>query len=138
MLPGHQPEPRSQLFAVVKLLRVPDGGDQRTGSDRTDAANFIELAAGIVFTMPGLDLQLKLADLFFEFVEFLKERPCCTGSAGWRADPDANRSAGLLCIPEEEAKLRSPAYQGELVHALAIGIQCYFAKNPPLARSRQL
>ena len=32
----------------------------------------------------------------------------------------------------------NPAYQAELVHALAIGIQRYFAKNPPLARSRQL
>jgi N-acetylmuramoyl-L-alanine amidase len=46
--------------------------------------------------------------------------------------------SGFISNPEEEAKLRSPAYQAELVHALAIGIQRYFAKNPPLARSRQL
>ena len=46
--------------------------------------------------------------------------------------------SGFISNPEEEARLRSPAYQAELVHALAIGIQRYFAKNPPLARSRQL
>lgn len=46
--------------------------------------------------------------------------------------------SGFISNPEEESKLRSPAYQAELVHALAIGIQRYFAKNPPLARSRQL
>jgi N-acetylmuramoyl-L-alanine amidase len=46
--------------------------------------------------------------------------------------------SGFLSNPEEESKLRNPEYQTQLVHALAIGIQRYFAKNPPLARSRQL
>ena len=40
--------------------------------------------------------------------------------------------------PEEEAKLRDPAYQAQLVEALASGVQRYFARNPPLARSRVL
>ena len=44
----------------------------------------------------------------------------------------------FISNPEEEAKLREPDYQARLVHALAVGIQRYFAKNPPLARSRQL
>ena len=44
----------------------------------------------------------------------------------------------FISNPEEEAKLRDPAYQAEVVHALAVGIHRYFAKNPPLARSRQL
>lgn len=46
--------------------------------------------------------------------------------------------SAFISNPEEEAKLRDPAYQRELVKALAVGIQRYFAKNPPLARSRQL
>ncbi|MEP7101202.1 MAG: N-acetylmuramoyl-L-alanine amidase [Burkholderiales bacterium] len=46
--------------------------------------------------------------------------------------------SAFISNPEEEAKLRDPEYQAQLVHALAIGIQRYFAKNPPLARSRQL
>jgi N-acetylmuramoyl-L-alanine amidase len=46
--------------------------------------------------------------------------------------------SAFISNPEEEAKLKDPAYQAQLVRALAVGIQRYFAKNPPLARSRQL
>jgi N-acetylmuramoyl-L-alanine amidase len=46
--------------------------------------------------------------------------------------------SAFISNPEEEAQLRDPEYQAQLVHALAVGIQRYFAKNPPLARSRQL
>ena len=46
--------------------------------------------------------------------------------------------SAFISNPEEEAKLRDADYQARLVHALALGIQRYFAKNPPLARSRQL
>ena len=46
--------------------------------------------------------------------------------------------SAFISNPEEETKLRDPEYQAQLVHALAVGIQRYFAKNPPLARSRQL
>jgi N-acetylmuramoyl-L-alanine amidase len=46
--------------------------------------------------------------------------------------------SAFISNPEEEARLRDPDYQAQLVHALATGIQRYFAKNPPLARSRQL
>ena len=34
--------------------------------------------------------------------------------------------------------LRDPQDRAQLVEALATGIQRYFARNPPLARSRQL
>lgn len=44
----------------------------------------------------------------------------------------------FISNPEEEAKLRDPAYQQKLVDALATGIARYFAKNPPLARHRAL
>jgi N-acetylmuramoyl-L-alanine amidase len=44
----------------------------------------------------------------------------------------------FISNPEEEDKLRDPAYQARLVTALATGITRYFAKNPPLARQRQL
>lgn len=44
----------------------------------------------------------------------------------------------FISNPEEEAKLRSPRYQAEIVAALASGIQRYFKRNPPLARQRTL
>ncbi|HWP20679.1 MAG TPA: N-acetylmuramoyl-L-alanine amidase [Burkholderiaceae bacterium] len=44
----------------------------------------------------------------------------------------------FISNPEEEAKLRDPRYQEELVDAMMKGIRNYFAKNPPLARNRQL
>jgi N-acetylmuramoyl-L-alanine amidase len=46
--------------------------------------------------------------------------------------------SAFISNPEEENKLRDPQYRVRLVEALAIGIQRYFARNPPLARSRQL
>jgi len=44
----------------------------------------------------------------------------------------------FISNPQEEAKLRDPEFQRELVEALATGITRYFAKNPPLSRHRNL
>jgi N-acetylmuramoyl-L-alanine amidase len=44
----------------------------------------------------------------------------------------------FISNPGEEAKLADPQYRARLVDALLSGIQRYFAKNPPLARTRQL
>jgi N-acetylmuramoyl-L-alanine amidase len=44
----------------------------------------------------------------------------------------------FISNPEEEAKLRDPEHQRQLVQALAAGIKRYFARNPPLARNRPL
>ena len=46
--------------------------------------------------------------------------------------------SAFISNPGEEAKLRDPDYQQRLVNALVAGIQRYFARNPPLARSRTL
>jgi N-acetylmuramoyl-L-alanine amidase len=46
--------------------------------------------------------------------------------------------SAFISNPEEEAKLRDPRYQTQLVEALAVGIGRYFARNPPLARNRTL
>lgn len=52
--------------------------------------------------------------------------------------PSVLVETAFISNPEEEAKLRSTAYQEDLADALMRGIQSYFAQNPPLARSRQL
>ncbi|WP_332816373.1 N-acetylmuramoyl-L-alanine amidase [Ramlibacter sp.] len=50
--------------------------------------------------------------------------------------PSVLVETAFISNPEEEAKLRSDAYQEELADALMRGIGRYFAANPPLARSR--
>lgn len=44
----------------------------------------------------------------------------------------------FISNPQEEAKLASAAYRAQLVDALLAGIRRWVAKNPPLARNRQL
>ena len=50
--------------------------------------------------------------------------------------PSVLVESAFISNPEEEAKLRSPAYQRSMADSLMRGIQGYFARNPPLARSR--
>ncbi len=50
--------------------------------------------------------------------------------------PSVLVETAFISNPEEEARLRSDAYQEQLADALMRGIDRYFAKNPPLARSR--
>lgn len=52
--------------------------------------------------------------------------------------PSVLVETAFISNPEEEAKLRSADYQEELAAALMRGIEGYFARNPPLARNRQL
>ena len=50
--------------------------------------------------------------------------------------PSVLVETAFISNPEEEAKLRSSAYQNQLADAMMQGILEYFAKNPPLARNR--
>jgi N-acetylmuramoyl-L-alanine amidase len=43
----------------------------------------------------------------------------------------------FISNPEEEAKLKDDGYQNQIADAITKGIRRYFAKNPPLAKSRQ-
>ena len=52
--------------------------------------------------------------------------------------PSVLVETAFISNPEEEARLRSSAYQQQLADALMRGITRYFAKNPPLARSRSM
>lgn len=50
--------------------------------------------------------------------------------------PSVLVETAFISNPDEEMRLRSSAYQEQLADALMRGITRYFAKNPPLARSR--
>jgi N-acetylmuramoyl-L-alanine amidase len=42
----------------------------------------------------------------------------------------------FISNPEEEAKLTDNGYQDQIADAIVKGVKRYFAKNPPLAKSR--
>jgi N-acetylmuramoyl-L-alanine amidase len=44
--------------------------------------------------------------------------------------------AAFISNPEEEARLNDEKYIAQLADALVRGIEGYFSRNPPLARSR--
>jgi len=52
--------------------------------------------------------------------------------------PSVLVETAFISNPDEEAKLRSDDYQVQLADALMRGIIRYFARNPPLARNRQI
>jgi N-acetylmuramoyl-L-alanine amidase len=52
--------------------------------------------------------------------------------------PSVLVETAFISNPDEEAKLRSEAYQVQLADALMRGVNRYFARNPPLARNRPL
>lgn len=52
--------------------------------------------------------------------------------------PSVLVETAFISNPEEEQKLRSSEYQDQLANALVRGIERYFSRNPPLARSRPL
>ncbi|WP_127803725.1 N-acetylmuramoyl-L-alanine amidase [Hydrogenophaga sp. NH-16] len=51
--------------------------------------------------------------------------------------PSVLVETAFISNPDEEARLRSEAYQNQLADALLKGIVKYFAANPPLARKQQ-
>ena len=52
--------------------------------------------------------------------------------------PSVLVETAFISNPEEESRLRSNDYQEQLADAIMRGIHRYFARNPPLARSRPL
>jgi len=54
------------------------------------------------------------------------------------AIPSILVETAFISNPQEEDKLRDPDYRKQLVEALFTGIDRYFAKNPPIARHRDV
>ncbi len=52
--------------------------------------------------------------------------------------PSVLVETAFISNPDEEQRLRDPAYQHQLADALLKGIVAYFAQNPPLARNRSV
>jgi len=52
--------------------------------------------------------------------------------------PSVLVETAFISNPDEERRLKDPAFQAAMADALTQGIVAYFSRNPPLARSRQI
>jgi N-acetylmuramoyl-L-alanine amidase len=50
--------------------------------------------------------------------------------------PSSLIETAFISNPEEEKRLNDDAYQDQLATAILQGLQRYFAKNPPLGKSK--
>ena len=83
-LPGHQAQPGGKLSSVLEVLGITDGRDERTGSDRADAGNLLELAACLALAVRSLDLCLEFTDLAIEFLEVIEQTLDQQPKAAWQ------------------------------------------------------
>src|SRR3954451_15238505 len=80
VLPWDQPQPCRQLAAVPESRWIGDGGDDRRGSNRTDAGDSGEVAAGFVRFVPGEDSPFQRVNTFVARVNLVSDLP--KGEAG--------------------------------------------------------
>ena len=73
MLARHQAQPGRHLAPAGEVLCVAYAGHQRAGRDRADPRDLLELSAGLVLGVPGLDLEFHLADLQVEHLELIHQ-----------------------------------------------------------------
>ena len=124
--------------------------DRENTSDLVGGANIKAKDAGVLRTLLDMSTTAQIKDSLRIGHEVLrrieriarlhKPRVEQAGFAVLKAPdiPSILVETAFISNPEEEARLRDPAYQAQLVDALAGGIQRYFAKNPPIARQRVL
>ncbi len=70
---GTSPSQAATCRPLSKLFASPIDGDQRTGGDRADARDLLELPAELAAAMPRLDLGLELVDLPIQLLEVLEQ-----------------------------------------------------------------
>ncbi|QNN58330.1 N-acetylmuramoyl-L-alanine amidase [Diaphorobacter ruginosibacter] len=115
------------------------GGMNVTSQDRHVQRALLDMS-----TTAQINDSLKLGSVLLGeiggFAKLHKPRVEQAGFAVLKAPdiPSVLVETAFISNPDEEAKLRSTAYQIQLADALMRGITRYFAKNPPLARNRSV
>ncbi len=109
-------------------VKVKDPAVQRAILDMSTAAQIND----------SLKLGNKLLGEIGSFAKLHKPRVEQAGFAVLKAPdiPSILIEIAFISNPEEEQRLRSQDYQDQLADAMLRGLQHYFAKNPPLARTR--
>jgi N-acetylmuramoyl-L-alanine amidase len=120
-------ENRADLVGGVNI-KVKDATVQRAILDMSTTAQIND----------SLKLGSNLLGEIGGFAKLHKPRVEQAGFAVLKAPdiPSVLIETAFISNPEEEQRLRSEEYQDQLADAMLRGLQRYFAKNPPLARSR--
>lgn len=123
-------ENQSDLIGGLNVAAKQDRGVQRALLDMSTTAQIKD----------SLQLGTALLGQIGSFAKLHKPRVEQAGFAVLKAPdiPSVLIETAFISNPEEEMKLRSPAYQAKLADAIMQGIRQYFAKNPPLARTRSV
>jgi N-acetylmuramoyl-L-alanine amidase len=124
--------------------------DRENAADLVGGANFKSRHEDVMRTLLDMSTSAQIKDSLRIGVEVLgqigrvgrlhKPRVEQAGFAVLKAPdiPSILVETAFISNPDEEAKLRSASYKEKLVEALDTGIAKYFARNPPLARTRTL
>lgn len=113
------------------------GGINMKGHDKQLASVLLDLS-----TTAQINDSMKLGKaVLSEIGGFAKLHKASVEQAGFAVlkAPDVPSiliETAFISNPEEEAKLRDDGYQDQIANAVLKGIKNYFAKNPPLAKSR--
>ena len=124
------------------LANKENESDLIGGMNVTSQDQHVQKALLDMSTTAQINDSLKLGNVLLGeiggFAKLHKPRVEQAGFAVLKAPdiPSVLVETAFISNPDEEAKLRSSAYQNQLADALMRGITRYFAKNPPLARSR--
>ncbi len=124
------------------LANKENESDLIGGMNVTSQDQHVQRALLDMSTTAQINDSLKLgSSLLGEIGGFAKLHKASVEQAGFAVlkapdIPSVLVETAFISNPDEEAKLRSVAYQTQLADALLRGITRYFAKNPPLARSR--
>ncbi|QIL81295.1 AMIN domain-containing protein [Diaphorobacter sp. HDW4A] len=126
------------------LANKENESDLIGGMNVTSQDQHVQRALLDMSTTAQINDSLKLGNVLLGeiggFAKLHKPRVEQAGFAVLKAPdiPSVLVETAFISNPDEEAKLRSSVYQNQLADALLRGITRYFAKNPPLARSRSV
>ncbi|WP_323745890.1 N-acetylmuramoyl-L-alanine amidase [Diaphorobacter caeni] len=126
------------------LANKENESDLIGGMNVTSQDQHVQRALLDMSTTAQINDSLKLGNVLLGeiggFAKLHKPRVEQAGFAVLKAPdiPSVLVETAFISNPDEEAKLRSSVYQNQLADALMRGITRYFAKNPPLARSRSV
>jgi hypothetical protein len=94
-LPGHKPDPGSEMAAILELGAIADRGDDRRGGLGTDALDLGDALAGRTIAEDAIDLLIEHTNAAVEIVEEIVELVDGFTSQGREVVLEVGQDAGM-------------------------------------------